>query len=85
MYCHSIGQISQSRGNVDTLPHAGRLQHIEPRLLSIFKLGFDGSFDLSHLGTHKYGVSITVSVIFHEDLEGFIISIFADEISGAFR
>lgn len=80
-----LGEKSDHGGDVNTLPHPGCFQHVPPRLPGIFELSFYGGSDLGHLSTDKEGISVTLGMIFHENLKCFVVSVFADEISRTLR
>jgi hypothetical protein len=80
-----LGEQSDRSGNVNTFSHARCFQHVPPRLPGVFQLSFDCCSDLGHLSANKEGISVALSMIFHENLECFIILIFADKILRTLR
>lgn len=79
-----LGKQAQHGCNQYTFPHTSRSNHIHPGLFGIFKFDLDGGFDLCHLGSNENRISVPLSMVFHENVKCFVISVLADQISRRF-
>lgn len=65
-------------------PVPRRAEHVEPRLPRVLELRRDGRLDLGELGFRELRVLVAFGVVLNDRLEGFFVSVFADQVSGAF-
>ena len=79
-----LGEQTQECGDEDTTTHTGGAEHGPPGLLGVLHLELDGGLDLGHLGEDDVVVRIIFAMVLDEDGERLIVSVLADEPTGAF-
>lgn len=78
-----LSEESEKCGDEYSATHTRGTHHIQPRLLGVLHLKFDGRSDLRHLGLYEDGIGITFGMILDQNSEGFVIAVFADQETGA--
>lgn len=75
---------TEERGNEQTPTHTRRAEHVAPGLLGLFQLDLDGTLDLGHLGLDDERLAVALGVVLGEDVKGFVVAVFTDEVTGTF-
>ncbi len=79
-----LGEESEEGRDEETTAKSGGAEHLQPALLGVFHLKFDGRTNLGHLGLHEEGVRIALGMILDEDRVGLILlRVFADQVARA--
>lgn len=77
-------QTEKSRDEQSTA-HAGGAEHVPPRLFGLLEFDLDGALDLRQFGLDDNRVAVALRVVLGENVEGVVVAVLTDQVSGAFR